>query len=209
MEKIKIIEIERKDFLFGVMALQLDSDDPLYGFLHESARGALRGRRIELLGQLLGDGTTTSGLVMAQESAFHNGTSQGTDIDARMFIETDIFRGHKGLKDVGGDTVVINKDAIFVARPRTDDFAIGSNDLRGVFADGALEFIQRGHISNPALTDAIESSCHQQHQQHEDTPHKCHEYFSHKLYSSFWRAHTASLLDASQKYMQTYSKWSK
>ena len=94
-------------------------------------------------------------------------------------------------------------------RASCDRYECGSFRYECVFADGALEFIQWGHISNPALTDAIESSCHQQHQQHEDTPHKCHEYFSHKLYSSFWRAHTASLPDASRKYMQTYSKWSK
>lgn len=61
MQEVEIVEIQSYYLLFGVVALELHGDNPLYRFLQRSLHGALGGFGIELLGKLLRDGRTATG----------------------------------------------------------------------------------------------------------------------------------------------------
>ena len=63
----------------------------------QSLQGARCLFGIELLGKLLGDGRSTSGIGLSQESTLHDGTTERTEVDARMLIESFILRGNQCL----------------------------------------------------------------------------------------------------------------
>ena len=97
MQEVEVVEIERQDFLLGIVSLQLHGDDPLYRFLQQSLQGARCLFGIELLGKLLGDGRSTSGIGLSQDTTLHDGTPQCTEVDARMLVESFILRGNECL----------------------------------------------------------------------------------------------------------------
>ena len=97
VQEVEVVEIECQDFLLGIVSLQLDGDDPLYRFLQQSLQGTRCLFGIELLGKLLGDGRSTSGIGLSQESTLHDGTTERTEVDARMLIESFILRGNQCL----------------------------------------------------------------------------------------------------------------
>ena len=97
VQEVEVVEIECQDFLLGIVSLQLDGDDPLYRFLQQSLQGTRCLFGIELLGKLLGDGRSTSGIGLPQESTLHDGTTERTEVDARMLIESFILRGNQCL----------------------------------------------------------------------------------------------------------------
>ncbi len=82
VQEVEVVEIEGDDLLFGVIALQLDGYHPLYGFLKEALHGAAGCLAIQLLRQLLGDGGASSGIGLSHESSLHDGSAQGTEVDA-------------------------------------------------------------------------------------------------------------------------------
>ena len=82
VQEVEVVEIEGDDLLLGVIALQLDGYHPLYGFLEEALHGAAGCLAIQLLRQLLGDGGASSGIGLSHESSLHDGSAQGTEVDA-------------------------------------------------------------------------------------------------------------------------------
>ena len=82
VQEVEVVEIEGDDLLLGVIALQLDGYHPLYGFLEEALHGAAGCLAIQLLRQLLGDGGASSGIGLSHDSSLHDGSAQGTEVDA-------------------------------------------------------------------------------------------------------------------------------
>ena len=60
MQEVEIVEVHGDDLVLGVVTLQFDGYHPLYRFLEQALHGRLCPLGIELLGQLLGDGGTTT-----------------------------------------------------------------------------------------------------------------------------------------------------
>ena len=58
------VEIHRKDFLLGVIAFELHGNHPLNGLLHQAFPKDACLFGIELLGKLLGDGTTPTRILL-------------------------------------------------------------------------------------------------------------------------------------------------
>ena len=129
VEEIEIVEIEREYFLLGIMSFKFHGDDPLDGFLHESLHGGLGLFGVELLGELLGDGTAAACLLVAEHAALHHGTHKGAGVDAGVLKETDILGGHEGIEELRGNAVVADEHAVFVARPGAHEAAVGTDDL--------------------------------------------------------------------------------
>ena len=112
VQEVEVVQIHGDDFLLGEVALQLDGNYPLDGFLQEALHGALGLFREQLLGQLLGDGTAAAGTRLTHQAALHDGTPQGLEVYARMFVETFVLCGHQGTHQVGRQLVVVHDDAV-------------------------------------------------------------------------------------------------
>ena len=100
VEEVKLIEVHLDDFLFGVVTLQFQGNDPLNGFLHGTFKDIGRLWRIELLGKLLRDGTTTAGTRLTHDDAFHKRTQNGDGIDARMLFKARVLGGNERIAQV-------------------------------------------------------------------------------------------------------------
>ena len=66
MQEIEVIEVHGDDFLFGIVSFQLDCNHPLYGFLQGALHRTLCHVAIKLLGQLLGNGTSSPGIALSE-----------------------------------------------------------------------------------------------------------------------------------------------
>ena len=101
MHKIILVQVKRHDLLLGVVTLQLDCHHPLYRFL-ESTLNRTPGRmlRIKLLGQLLCKGTASTGAALTQYDTFHDCSHQCLEVNAGVFLETDILSCHESLDQI-------------------------------------------------------------------------------------------------------------
>lgn len=106
MQEVEIVEIQSYNLLFGVVALEFHSDNPLYRFLQRTLHGALGGFGIELLGKLLRDGRTTTGRSLTEQTALDDGSAQSNEVYARVVVKTNILCSHKRLHQVWRDVVV-------------------------------------------------------------------------------------------------------
>ena len=97
VQEVEVVEIQRQDFLLGIIAFQLDGYHPLYRFLQDSLQRARSLLRIELLGQLLGDGASTACIGLPQDASLDDGTPQGSIVDARVLIESLVLGSHQCL----------------------------------------------------------------------------------------------------------------
>ena len=92
-EEVELVEVHVHNLFLGVEILQLHGYDPLDGFLEKTLLDIPRRRRIEQLGQLLGNGATAAGALLPQQSALDNSPQQSLEVDSRVFIETHVFGG--------------------------------------------------------------------------------------------------------------------
>ena len=97
VQEIEVIEIESQNLLFGIIAFQLHRNHPLYRFLQQSFHRTACLLRIELFGELLRDGTSTTRISLSQDTTLDDGTSQCTEVDTRMLIESLILSSHQCL----------------------------------------------------------------------------------------------------------------
>ena len=70
--------------------------------------------------------------------------------------------------------------AVLVSRPCTEEASIGTDNLRGVFADRALKFSDGGHIANPSFFDANDAEHGKEDKGSIDTPEYFDEFLSHR-----------------------------
>ena len=152
VEEVKLIEIHRHNLLLGEITLQLDGYHPLYRLLHEAFEGAARLLRVELLGQLLGDGTAASGIRLSHDAALHDGTPQRHEVNAGMFVEPFILRSHQCLHHVGVYLVESHADAVLLVHvPCAYHLAVSTIHLRGVSVYGVLQLFHVRHIAYPPI----------------------------------------------------------
>ena len=99
MQEVEIVEIQSYNLLFGVVALELHGDNPLYRFLQRTLHGALGGFGIELLGKLLGDGAAALGKAAGAQVG-HQCPGNGHRVHTLVVGEAGILRRDHGV-DVG------------------------------------------------------------------------------------------------------------
>ena len=130
MKEIEVVEIHAHNLFLGIETLQLDGYHPLDRLLQESFMHALRLLGIELLGQLLRNGTAASSALATQDTALDDGTQQGTEIHPTVLVETNILGGHQRLNYCGREVIVAHKDAVcLTVAPCTQQLAIGREYL--------------------------------------------------------------------------------
>ena len=159
MKKIEVVEIQRHDLILRVVAFDLYCDDPFDGLLQQSLKcvGSFSG--IQLFGQLLRDGRTTSRIVLAHDATLHHGTPQRFGVDAAMVVETFVFCGHQRLEEMGRYAIGSHKNAVFAGRPSAQQFTIGSQCLRCEFIDGILDALEIRHVADPSTFDCDDEKC--------------------------------------------------
>ena len=99
MKEVEVIEIHSDDLVLRIVTLQLHSNDPFDGLLKGSLHSGVGCLGEKLLSQLLGDGRTSTSILLPHESTFDDGTSQSIEVDAGMLVETFILSSHQGLDE--------------------------------------------------------------------------------------------------------------
>ena len=180
MKEVEVVQVHSDDLLLGEVALQLDGDDPLDGFLQEAFHRAMRLLRIELLGQLLGDGAATAGTLLPHDATLHDGSPEGWEVDARMLVESRVFRSHEGVDEVGRELVVVHHDAVVaVGVPHAENLPVGRIHLRGRAAHGVLQILHIGHVAHPSVPDGHKAQKQEQHYAAQQAPKDFHQFFPH------------------------------
>ena len=126
VEEVEVVEVEGDDFLLGVVALELDGDDPLDGLLEQSLGRAACCLGVELLGELLGDGRSAARAFLSEQSALDDGASEGYEVDARVVVEAHVLGGYQCFDEMGRDLGVGHADAVLAVEvPCAYDLAVG------------------------------------------------------------------------------------
>ena len=99
-----------------------------------------------MLGQLLGDSTTTTCL-----SEHHHGTHQRLDIHTRMVVETHIFCSDEGVDHIRRDIGVVHAHAVLVAVVTSEQLHVAGDNLGGILVLRVLQLIQWGQVTQPTL----------------------------------------------------------
>ena len=169
-----------EDFLLRVIALQLDRDDPLDGLLEQALHHVVRPGRIELLGELLGDGAAAARVLLHQDAALQDGAEQGLGVDARVVGEAHVLRGDEGMDEVGRQFVVAHVDAVLLTiRIGAQGLPVGGQDFGGKLVVGILQVLHRRHVANPSLRDGIEHDHAGQHAEDEEYPQGNYDFLYH------------------------------
>ena len=104
--EIDSIQIHRQDFLFRVVMLKFDSDDPLLELGINKAQLRLAFTREEVLGQLLGDGAAAAAAAMSTNQRLEENAHQAAGIDTGMLVETHILCGDQRMDEVHVASIV-------------------------------------------------------------------------------------------------------
>ena len=100
VQEIKFIEVHGQNLFLCIVPFQFDCDDPFDRFLQQTLHDVVGCGRIELLGQLLGDGTTSSRVLLHQDSAFDDCPREGPYVNTGMVLEPDILCGYQCLYQI-------------------------------------------------------------------------------------------------------------
>ena len=92
VQEVELVEIHGQDFLFRVISFKLDGNHPFDRLLHQSFHYTSRLFGIELLGQLLGNGTPPTCILLHEDTTLHDRAHQSLGINARMIGKTFVFR---------------------------------------------------------------------------------------------------------------------
>ena len=80
---------------------------------------------IELLGELLCDGTATTSGFVAHDTALDDSTRKSPEVDAGMLVEAHVLSGDKRLDQIIGQRVVAYQHTVLRSiAPRTEQFSI-------------------------------------------------------------------------------------
>ena len=184
VQEVKIVEIKGDNLLLRVIAFQLDGDDPLYGFLHQSLQGAMGFLAIELLGKLLGDGGASSRLNLPQDAALDDSTTQSPKVYARVLVESLVFGSHQSVDHVRRNLLVRHHHAVFLVQvPRTQHFSVGTVYLCGIAVDGVLQVFQLGQVTYPAIPNGDKASRGSQDKNRQHCPQEENKFTSHRKVS--------------------------
>ena len=115
IQEVELIEIHRKNFLFGIIAFQLHGYNPLDGLLEQTFHYVVGAWRIKLLGKLLADCTAAARILLHQNTTLHHGTEQRDGINPRMFGKAYVFRCNQRIDNMGRQIIVSHKHAVLLA----------------------------------------------------------------------------------------------
>jgi transcriptional regulator with XRE-family HTH domain len=106
------IEVHSDNLLLGIVMLELRSDDILLNLGHDGTRLALHAllldtRLVEVFGQLLRHGTTTTLVLLTQEDGLDAHTRRSLKVDARVVEEAYIL-GSQECRNDGWQLMAIN-----------------------------------------------------------------------------------------------------
>ena len=101
VNKVIFVQIQSKNLLLCIIALQFYGNDPFGGLLEcplDRTAGHMFG--IQLFGQLLSDSTAAAGTVLLKYHALDYCPYQRLKVYSGMLLETDILGCHKSLDQV-------------------------------------------------------------------------------------------------------------
>ena len=148
VQEVELVEVHREDFLFGVVVFQLYGNHPFDGLLEQTLHHVARTGRIELLGELLGDGASATGILLHQDAALHHGTEQGDGVDARMLDKAHVLRGYQRIDDVGRQVVVAHEHAVLLAvRVGAQHLPVLREDLGGELVVRVFQILHGRHVA--------------------------------------------------------------
>ena len=176
VQEVELVEIHLDNLVLGVVALELDGDDPLDGFLQGTLKDVARFGRVELLGELLGDGAATAGALLAHQHALDNRAPERPHVDTRMVVEAGVFGGNQCVAQVLRELVVVHIDAVSLAAVEASHFfAPGGVDGRGELVGGIAQLLNGRHIANHAVINQDKQQGHQTHKGAKGVPHALHD----------------------------------
>ena len=152
MQEVEVIEIHGDYLVLRVIALQFHGYHPFDGLLHSTFPDGASLVAIELLGKLLGDGTTATCLLLTQYDTLHHSTQHGLEVDTAMLIEALVLSCHQSFYEIRRQVFVARVNTIGTAiAPSTQQDAIVREHLTGIFVDRILQLLQVGHIAYHAV----------------------------------------------------------
>ena len=167
-----MVEIHVDDLLLGIKLFELYSDDPFDGFLHGTfpdVRSHLLG--IYLLGQLLGDGGTTTSRTLVKQDGLEDCTEEGLDVDAGVIEESGILSSYECIDQVGRQLVVVDEDTVFLGTAETTQFdGIGRIDDGSILALWVLKFLDGRHFANVTIGNGPQDTSSDQKTEDKDSP---------------------------------------
>ena len=125
MQEVEIVEIHGNDLVFGVVFLQLYGNHPFNGFLQRTFSDTCRLSRVELFGQLLGDGRTAASIFLSEYATFYDGTCERLEVYARVLVESDVLSSDESLDERWCELVIVNTHTVlFVVVPCAHEFPV-------------------------------------------------------------------------------------
>jgi len=186
IQEVELIEIHRKNLLFGVIAFQLYGDNPFDGFLEQTFHYVIGARRIQLLGKLLADGTSSAGVLLHQDATLHHSAEQGNGIDARMFGKTHVLRCNQRIDDVGRQVVISHEHTILLTIGiSAQNLSVFREDFRCKFIIGIFQVFNGRHIANPTFCYREENNNACQCYQCYENPKDFYDFFYHVRFNNF------------------------
>ena len=146
VDEVVTVEVQRDDFLLGVVALEAGGDDPLLGLLEhrtlkEAGRLVLVGE--QKLGELLGDRRPPASL--AHEG---NGAGQSDEVDAGVVVKTRVLGADERVDQMGRQVFESGVRTVLGVVP-TQDLAVHGIDPGGKVGFGVGEGFGFWQVAEP------------------------------------------------------------
>ena len=130
-------------FYGGYPFLELYPDHLHLGYSRNGAGDVLP--RVEGLGELLGDGASSSLPAVSHKEGLDQHPGKAPEIDSRMFIEADILCRNGRMDEVRGEFLVADERTVLNVEC-VQDFAVLGYNLGGKFAVRVLQLLERRDV---------------------------------------------------------------
>ena len=97
--------------------------------------------RVEGLGELLGDGTSTSLAGVAAEESLDKDSRETLEIDTRMSVKTFVLCSYCSMNDIRRQVLVVDERSVLYMKG-SQDLSVFSDDLSGKVALRILQFLE-------------------------------------------------------------------
>ena len=154
----------------------------------ELARGQASAvtRLVEVLCQLLGNGTAAALLLLAHQYGLEAGARRSLEVDARVVEEAYILRSHQRRHDrrqgmavdveyervVLGKKLVVREVRAVLYEIRAEHLAVGRVELRGKIGLRILQLLERGHGAEHLELGQREQQHGHEYAQRRERPHR-------------------------------------
>lgn len=161
VEEVELVEIHLYDLVLGVEPLEFDGDHPFDRFLQGTFEKTVAFRRVQLLGELLGDGRSAAGIFLSHEQGLDQHAGHGPHVDTRVILEAGVLGGDERVDHVLRDFVVVGIHAVAcVAEVAAEFYAVGRVNDRCEFVSRVLKILDRRHVADHTVVDKCEKAEH-------------------------------------------------